>query len=108
MAARRTFSSSHVMNRLLSLGIFFALLFSARDVVAPLCRGAAAERRGYNAQAEPLRVFIRGGVKTHGPNAHEHARFLNDWKVLLAERGIKTDGAKDWPNAMQLSKTDVL
>lgn len=73
------------------------LLLSALFVVLPLASDAA-----------PLRVFIRGGVKTHGPNAHEHERFLNDWKVLLTERGIKADGAKDWPNAMQLSKTDVL
>ncbi|MBK1882241.1 ThuA domain-containing protein [Luteolibacter pohnpeiensis] len=58
--------------------------------------------------AEPLRVFIRGGEKTHGPNAHEHERFLNDWKKLLAERGMKTDGAKDWPTAEQLAATDVL
>src|ERR1700689_4752603 len=60
------------------------------------------------AHADPLRVFIRGGKKTHGPNAHEHERFLNDWKVLLAERGMKTDGAMDWPTAEQLRQTDVL
>ena len=58
--------------------------------------------------AEPLRVFIRGGKKSHGPNAHEHEKFLNDWKVLLAGRGMKTDGAMDWPNAEQLKQTDVL
>ena len=58
--------------------------------------------------AEPLRVFIRGGVKTHGPNAHEHERFLNDWKVLLTQRGIKTDGAKDWPTAAQIKDVDVI
>ncbi len=58
--------------------------------------------------AEPLRVFIRGGKKSHGPNAHEHEKFLNDWKVLLAERGMKTDGAMDWPTAEQLKQTDVL
>ena len=58
--------------------------------------------------AAPLRVFIRGGVKTHGPNAHEHERYLNDWTKLLTDRGMKTDGAKDWPNALQLAKTDVL
>ena len=58
--------------------------------------------------ATPLRVFIRGGVKTHGPNAHEHERFLNDWTKLLTERGLKADGAKDWPNSLQLAKTDVL
>jgi len=59
-------------------------------------------------QAEPLRVFIRGGKKTHGPNAHEHERFLNDWKVLLAERGMKADGALDWPTAEQMKNTDVI
>lgn len=61
-----------------------------------------------NAQAAPLRVFIRGGVKSHGPNAHEHERFLNDWKPMLTQRGITTDGAKDWPTAEQLRATDVL
>ena len=58
--------------------------------------------------APPLRVFIRGGVKTHGPNAHEHERFLNDWTKLLTDRGMKATGAKDWPNASQLATTDVL
>jgi len=76
------------MNRLLALLVFLAL--------------AAA------APAEPLRVFIRGGKKSHGPNQHEHERFLNDWKVLLTERGIKTDGAMDFPTADQLAQTDVL
>lgn len=60
------------------------------------------------AHAAPLRVFIRGGKKTHGPNAHEHERFLADWKVLLAERGMKTDGGMDWPTAEQLENTDVI
>jgi type 1 glutamine amidotransferase len=72
----------------------FLLLFAAATLVSHA--------------AQPLRVFIRGGAKTHGPNAHEHERFLNDWKVLLNERGIKTDGAKAWPDAEQLSNTDVL
>jgi putative membrane-bound dehydrogenase-like protein len=58
--------------------------------------------------AEPLRVFIRAGKKTHGPNQHEHERFLADWKVLLTERGIKTDGALDWPTAEQFKNTDVI
>jgi type 1 glutamine amidotransferase len=60
------------------------------------------------ASAAPLRVFIRAGIKTHGPNAHEHERFLNDWKPLLSQRGITTEGAKDWPSAQQLQATDVL
>src|SRR2546421_12621253 len=59
-------------------------------------------------QDEPLRVFIRAGAKTHGPNQHDHPRFLEDWKKLLAERGLKADGALDFPNPAQLEKTDVL
>src|SRR3954467_15144125 len=61
-----------------------------------------------SAQAEPLRVFIRGGKKTHGPNAHEHERFLNDWKVLLGERGLRVDGPLEFPTAEQLAQADVL
>ena len=56
----------------------------------------------------PLRVFVRGGVKSHAPGAHEHTRFLNDWKPLLAARGITTDGGMDLPSDEQLKQTDVL
>ena len=58
--------------------------------------------------AEPLRVFIRAGVKTHGPNQHDHPRFLADWTKLLADRGMKVEGDMDFPEAAQLEKTDVL
>src|SRR5690349_19977522 len=63
---------------------------------------------GSNILAEPLRVFIRAGVKTHGPNQHDHPRFLEDWKKLLSERGSMVDGSLDYPSAEQLDKTDVL
>jgi putative membrane-bound dehydrogenase-like protein len=76
------------MNRLLTLGIFLVLFVTA--------------------QADPLRVFIRGGKKTHGPNAHEHERFLNDWKDLLSQRGMQVDGSMEFPTAEQLAKADVL
>ncbi len=60
-------------------------------------------------QAEkPLRVFIRAGVKTHGPNQHDHPRFLADWKELLNQRGLKADGAMTFPTAAQLENTDVM
>src|SRR5437870_941217 len=58
--------------------------------------------------AEPLRVFIRGGKKTHGPEQHEHQRFLEKWKPLLTERGMQVDGALEFPSAEQLAKADVL
>src|SRR5688572_3984353 len=30
-----------------------------------------------------VRVFLRGGPKTHGPGEHEHQRFLAEWQPLL-------------------------
>ncbi|MFM8358763.1 MAG: ThuA domain-containing protein, partial [Verrucomicrobiota bacterium] len=58
--------------------------------------------------ADPLRVFIRGGVKTHGPNQHDHPRFLGDWTRLLGERGMQVSGGMQFPTADQLAATDVL
>jgi len=56
----------------------------------------------------PLRVFIRGGAKSHGTGAHEHSQFLNDWVKLLNERGAKAEGAEAFPTDAQLEATDVL
>ncbi len=56
----------------------------------------------------PLRVFIRGGVKTHAPGAHEHAQFLKDWQPLLTSRGLKVDGGMELPDDAKLKETDVL
>ena len=63
---------------------------------------------GFSQQEKPLRVFLRTGVKTHGPGQHDHPRFLADWKELLNQRGAQADGALDFPTADQLEKTDVL
>src|SRR5437763_17099023 len=59
-------------------------------------------------QDKPLRVFIRAGAKTHGPNQHDHPRFLETWKRVLTERGLTVDGALEFPSAAQLEKSDVL
>jgi putative membrane-bound dehydrogenase-like protein len=56
----------------------------------------------------PLRIFIRSGVKTHGPGEHDHPAFLRDWTELLRSRGAVVDGALEFPTAAQLEKTDVL
>lgn len=60
---------------------------------------------------KPLRIFLRGGAKTHGPagnGLHEHERWLNEWKRLLADRGAAVDGALNFPTGAQLERTDVL
>lgn len=56
----------------------------------------------------PLRVFLRGGPKTHGPGEHDHPAFVEDWTRLLRERGAAVEGALNFPSAEQLARTDVL
>lgn len=58
--------------------------------------------------AEPLRVFIRAGKKSHGPGAHDFPQFLKEWVPMLNERGAKADGGLEFPTKEQLDKTDVL
>ncbi len=58
--------------------------------------------------AEPLRVFIRSGPKSHGPGQHDHPRFLADWVPLLNSRGAVATGGDTFPTAAQLAATDVL
>lgn len=61
-----------------------------------------------SADAEPLRIFIRSGPKTHGPGAHDHPSFLKDWVQLLNERGAIASGSDNFPTTDQLNLTDVL
>lgn len=58
--------------------------------------------------AEPLRVFIRAGEKTHGPGAHDHPRFMADWIKLLNGRGAQATGALSFPTAEQIQSADVV
>ena len=59
-------------------------------------------------QGDPLRIFIRAGIKTHGPGQHDHPRFLGEYTKLLQERGMTVDGAMEFPTVVQLEKTDVI
>ncbi len=58
--------------------------------------------------ADPIRVFIRSGPKSHGPGAHDYPQFLKDWVPLLNERGARADGGDAFPTKAQLDNTDVL
>lgn len=75
-------------------------------LLAPVC--AAIFALDARADEEPLRVFIRAGVKTHGPGEHDHPRFLAEWTALLTERGAIAEGALTFPSAEQLERADVL
>src|SRR5688572_22194957 len=83
----------------------FASLTAAAVLADPVSAWIAAQTQS------PLRVFLRGGPKTHGPadnGLHDHERWLKDWQKLLASRGAKVDGAMKFPTGAQLENTDVL
>lgn len=58
--------------------------------------------------ADPIRVYIRAGEKSHAPGAHEHPQFLEDWTKLLQERGAQCSGSLEFPSNAMLEQTDVL
>jgi uncharacterized protein len=62
-------------------------------------------------QASPLRIFLRGGPKTHGPatnGQHDGPTFVKEWQPLLTARGAKVAGALRFPTPDELDATDVL
>ncbi len=85
---------------------FAALAIFATPILAPQPVAGAVIQ-----QQAPLRIFLRGGPKTHGPpenGFHDHTRWMNEWKVLLESRGAKVAGSLQFPTAAELASTDVL
>jgi type 1 glutamine amidotransferase len=63
------------------------------------------------AASAPLRIFLRGGPKNHGPagnGLHDSEVWVREWRPLLAARGAQVDGALTFPTPAQLDNTDVL
>jgi hypothetical protein len=55
-----------------------------------------------------MRVFLWGGLKSHGEGAHDYPQFFADWSKVLTEHGAVVDGALHPPSAADLAHTDVL
>jgi type 1 glutamine amidotransferase len=56
----------------------------------------------------PLRVYLRGGLKTHGPGQHDYPQFVADWSNILTERGAIVDGSLHFPTPPELEGVDVI
>jgi type 1 glutamine amidotransferase len=55
-----------------------------------------------------LHVYLRAGLKTHGPGAHDYPQFLADWSKLLTEHGAVVDGSFHSPTEAELAGVDVI
>jgi len=55
-----------------------------------------------------IQVYLRAGLKTHGPGLHDYPQFLADWSKLLTEHGAVVNGSLHAPLAQELENAAVL
>jgi type 1 glutamine amidotransferase len=82
----------------------------AAAVLAAMAFGAMPSSEAQRSP-DPLRIFLRGGPKNHGPagnGLHDSEVWVHEWMPLLAARGARVDGGLAFPTARQLENTDVL
>src|SRR5262245_66511525 len=53
-------------------------------------------------------IYIRAGLKTHGPGQHDYPQFLADWSKILTERNAVVDGSLHFPKPQELGGVDVI
>ncbi|MBI2949153.1 MAG: ThuA domain-containing protein [Verrucomicrobia bacterium] len=69
-------------------------------------RAAAPLPPGQNPNG--MRIYIRAGLKSHGPGKHDYPQFLADWSKILTEHGAVVDGSFHSPSAAELEGIDVV
>jgi len=95
----------------LSIGVALlcATVAAQQQQAAPQDPGAARGGRGGGQQAPTgPHVYIRAGLKTHGPGQHDYPQFLADWSKILTERNAVVDGSLHFPKASELEGVDVM
>jgi type 1 glutamine amidotransferase len=55
-----------------------------------------------------MRIYLWGGLKSHGAGQHDYPQFLADWSKVLTEHGAIVDGALHPPTTSDLEHTDVI
>src|SRR6185312_16901252 len=55
-----------------------------------------------------IQVYLRAGLKTHGPGQHDYPQFLADWSKFLTEHGAVVSGSLHAPLAQELAGVAVL
>jgi type 1 glutamine amidotransferase len=83
----------------------FAFLLMAASAWA---QAPAQAPRPQGQRADGVRVYIWGGLKSHGPGQHDYPQFLADWSKILTEHGAVVDGALHAPSAADFEKSDVV
>jgi type 1 glutamine amidotransferase len=84
----------------------------AQQQQTPQNPAAAGQGRGNRGGAPPAptgpHIYIRAGLKTHGPGQHDYPQFLADWSKTLTERNAVVDGSLHFPKPEELAGVDVM
>ena len=60
------------------------------------------------ANPNAIKVYIRAGLKSHGPGLHDYPQYLADWSKVLTEHGAVVDGSFHSPTEAELKGIDVI
>jgi type 1 glutamine amidotransferase len=69
---------------------------------------ASAQPQAAAPTTPPMHIYIRAGLKSHGPGQHDYPQFLADWSKILTERGAQVDGSLHFPTPAEIANTDVM
>lgn len=92
-------------------------IFVAIAIVAGLGNAIGIAQQPANQQpgnvptaADPnaIKVYIRAGLKSHGPGFHDYPQYLADWSKVLTEHGAVVDGSFHSPTEAELKGIDVI
>lgn len=82
-------------------------IFLAFAFVACVC-GLTNAQPPVQPNPDAVRIYIRAGLKSHGPGLHDYPQFLADWSKLLTDHGAVVDGSLHFPTEAELNGVDVM
>ena len=88
-------------------GVLATCLWGFCSARAPVGTPAGAPRiPGQNPNG--IQVYLRAGLKTHGPGQHDYPQFLADWSKFLTQHGAVVSGSLHAPLAQELEGAAVM
>ena len=103
----------HALNKILLGGAvaLAALMPATAQTAKDYARYATYMEKAPHAQGQNtmvMLIFLLGGLKIHGPGAHDYPHWMDTWSKLLTEHGAVVDGSFSFPSEEQLKAADVV
>ncbi len=85
-----------------TLSMWFVQVY-AQPAQAGNAPGLQAAPRPPGQNPNGMHIYLRAGLKSHGPGLHDYPQFLADWSKILTEHGAVVDGSLHAPSAAELA-----